>query len=171
MTDSLNNPGAHGLSEILYAYSSAGGNNGSAFAGFNANTVFLNLTLGFVMLFVRFLPIIGTMAIAGSLAAKKKIATTAGTLSTTNAMFVFLLIVIVLLGRRAELLPGSGAWARSLSSSALSCKEVSVMASKTKMRLPTKRCSAEPSRIPLSNSIPKHRSGTRSCFWYMYPPS
>ena len=97
VTDSLNNPGAHGLSEILYAYSSAGGNNGSAFAGFNANTVFLNLTLGFVMLFVRFLPIIGTMAIAGSLAAKKKIATTAGTLSTTNAMFVFLLIVIVLL--------------------------------------------------------------------------
>ena len=97
VSDSLNNPGAHGLSEILYAYSSAGGNNGSAFAGFNANTVFLNLTLGFVMLFVRFLPIIGTMAIAGSLAAKKKIATTAGTLSTTNAMFVFLLIVIVLL--------------------------------------------------------------------------
>lgn len=95
--DSLNNPGAHGLSEILYAYSSAGGNNGSAFAGFNANTVFLNLTLGFVMLFARFLPIIGALAIAGSLARKKKVATTAGTLSTTNAMFVFLLIVIVLL--------------------------------------------------------------------------
>lgn len=97
VTDSLNNPGAHGLSEILYSYSSAGGNNGSAFAGFNANTVFLNLSLGFVMLFVRFLPIIGTMAIAGSLAGKKKIAATAGTLSTTNGMFVALLIVIVLL--------------------------------------------------------------------------
>ena len=97
VADSLNNPGAHGFSELLYAYSSAGGNNGSAFAGFNANTVFLNLTLGFVMLFVRFLPVIGTLAIAGSLAGKKRIATTAGTLSTTNALYVFLLIFIVLL--------------------------------------------------------------------------
>lgn len=97
VTDSLNNGGAHGFSELLYAYSSCGGNNGSAFAGFNANTVFLNISLGLVMLFARFLPIIGTLAIAGSLARKKKIATTAGTLSTTNAMFVFLLIFIVLL--------------------------------------------------------------------------
>lgn len=95
--DSLNNGGAHGFSELLYAYSSAGGNNGSAFAGFNANTVFLNVSIGLVMLFVRFLPVVGTLAIAGSLAQKKKIATTAGTLSTTNAMFVFLLIFIVLL--------------------------------------------------------------------------
>ncbi len=97
VADSLNNPGAHGCSEMLYAYSSAGGNNGSAFAGFNANTVFLNVSIGLVMLFVRFLPIIGTLAIAGSLAGKKRIAVTAGTLSTTNAMFVFLLIFIVLL--------------------------------------------------------------------------
>lgn len=97
VTDSLNNGGAHGFSELLYTYSSCGGNNGSAFAGFNANTVFLNVSLGLVMLFARFLPIIGTLAIAGSLAGKKKIATTAGTLSTTNAMFVFLLIFIVLL--------------------------------------------------------------------------
>lgn len=97
VADSLNNVGSHGLSEVLYTYSSAGGNNGSAFAGFNANTVFLNISLGVVMLFVRFLPIIGTLAIAGSLAGKKKIAETAGTLSTTNGMFVFLLIVIVLL--------------------------------------------------------------------------
>ena len=97
VTDSLNNGGTHGFSELLYAYSSCGGNNGSAFAGFNANTVFLNISLGLVMLFARFLPIIGTLAIAGSLAGKKKIATTAGTLSTTNAMFVFLLIFIVLL--------------------------------------------------------------------------
>lgn len=95
--DSLNNGGAHGFSELLYAYSSAGGNNGSAFAGFNANTVFLNVSIGLVMLFVRFLPVVGTLAIAGSLAQKKKIAATAGTLSTTNAMFVFLLIFIVLL--------------------------------------------------------------------------
>lgn len=95
--DSLNNGGPHGFSELLYAYSSCGGNNGSAFAGFNANTVFLNVSLGLVMLFARFLPVIGTLAIAGSLARKKKIAATAGTLSTTNAMFVFLLIVVVLL--------------------------------------------------------------------------
>ena len=95
--DSLNNGGAHGLSEMLYAYSSAGGNNGSAFAGFNANTVFLNVSIGLVMLFVRFLPVIGTLAVAGSLAGKKKVATTAGTLSTTNTMFVFLLIFVVLL--------------------------------------------------------------------------
>lgn len=97
VADSLNNGGAHGFSELLYAYSSCGGNNGSAFAGFNVNTVFLNISLGLVMLFARFLPIIGTLAIAGSLAGKKKIATTVGTLSTTNAMFVFLLIFIVLL--------------------------------------------------------------------------
>ena len=95
--DSLNNGGAYGFSEMLYAYSSAGGNNGSAFAGFNANTVFLNVSIGLVMLFVRFLPVVGTLAIAGSLAQKKKIAATAGTLSTTNAMFVFLLIFVVLL--------------------------------------------------------------------------
>ncbi|MBC8569924.1 potassium-transporting ATPase subunit KdpA [Zongyangia hominis] len=94
---SLNNAGAHGFSEILYAFSSAGGNNGSAFAGFNGNTVFLNLSLGLVMLFVRFLPIVGTLAIAGSLARKKLVAVSAGTLSTQNPMFVFLLIFIVLL--------------------------------------------------------------------------
>lgn len=94
---SLNNVGAHGFSELLYTFSSCGGNNGSAFAGFNGNTMFLNLVLGFVMLFARFLPIIGTLAISGNLAEKKKIATTAGTLSTTNTMFVFLLIFIVLL--------------------------------------------------------------------------
>lgn len=97
VADSLNNGGAHGFSEILYTYSSCGGNNGSAFAGFNANTVFLNVSLGLVMLFARFLPIIGTLAIAGSLAGKKKIATSSGTLSTTNGMFVFLLILIVLI--------------------------------------------------------------------------
>lgn len=97
VAESLANGGAHGFSEVLYAYSSCGGNNGSAFAGFNANTVFLNVSLGLVMLFARFLPVAGTLAIAGSLAGKKEIATTAGTLSTTNAMFVFLLIFVVLL--------------------------------------------------------------------------
>ena len=82
---------------MLYAYSSAGGNNGSAFAGFGADTPFLNLTLGGAMLLARFLPITGILAIAGSMVQKKKLAVTAGTLSTSNGMFVFLLIVIVLL--------------------------------------------------------------------------
>ena len=94
---SLSNGGAHGFSELLYAFSSCGGNNGSAFAGFNGNTTFLNVSLGLVMLFARFLPIVGTLAIAGSLAGKKQLAVTAGTLSTTNGTFVFLLIFIVLL--------------------------------------------------------------------------
>ena len=95
--DSLNNPGAHGLSEVLYAYSSAGGNNGSAFAGFNANTPFLNVSIGLVMLFVRFLPMFATLAIAGSLVGKKKVAVSSCTLPTHNAMFIFLLIFVVLL--------------------------------------------------------------------------
>ena len=95
--DSLNNGGAHGLSEVLYAYSSAGGNNGSAFAGFNANTPFLNVSIGLVMLAARFLPMIATLAIAGSMVQKKRTAVSAGTLSTTNAMFVGLLIFIVVL--------------------------------------------------------------------------
>ena len=94
---SLNNPGAHGLSEVLYTYSSAGGNNGSAFAGFNANTPFLNVSIGLVMLFVRFLPMFATLAIAGSLAAKKKVAVSSGTLPTHNDMFIFLLVFVVLL--------------------------------------------------------------------------
>lgn len=97
VADSLNNSGAHGFSELLYAYTSGGGNNGSAFAGFNANTPFLNVSIGLVMLFARFLPIAGTLAIAGSLVRKDRIAVTAGTLSTTNGMFVFLLIFVVLL--------------------------------------------------------------------------
>lgn len=97
VADSLNNPGAHGLSEVLYAYSSAGGNNGSAFAGFNANTVFLNVSIGLVMIFARFVPMLATLAIAGSVAKKKTVAVSAGTLSTCNVMFVFLLIFIVLL--------------------------------------------------------------------------
>lgn len=95
--ESLNNPGAHGLSEVLYTYSSAGGNNGSAFAGFNANTPFLNTSIGLVMLFARFVPMAATLAIAGSLAQKKKTAAGAGTLPTHNAMFIFLLIAVVLL--------------------------------------------------------------------------
>lgn len=97
IADSLNNSGAHGFSELLYAYSSAGGNNGSAFAGFAANTPFINVTLGLVMLFVRFIPILGILAIAGSMVQKKKVAVTAGTLSTCSPLFVFLLVFVVLL--------------------------------------------------------------------------
>lgn len=103
--ESLNNVGAHGFSELLYAYSSAGGNNGSAFAGFNANTPFLNTTIGLTMIFVRLLPIVGILAIAGNLVQKKKVAITAGTLSTSNIMFVCLLIFIVILVGALNFLP------------------------------------------------------------------
>lgn len=95
--DSVSNGGAHGFSELLYTYTSTGGNNGSAFAGFAANTPFINISTGFVMLFARFVPIVAILAIAGRMVTKKKIATTAGTLSTCNGMFVFLLIFVVLL--------------------------------------------------------------------------
>ena len=94
---SLNNPGAHGLAEILYTYSSAGGNNGSAFAGFNANTPFFNISIGLVMLFVRFVPMLSILAIAGSLVQKKRLAAGAGTLPTHTPLFVFMLIFVVLL--------------------------------------------------------------------------
>ena len=95
--DAINNPGAHGLSEILYNYASAGGNNGSAFAGMGCDTPFLNTSIGLVMLFVRFVPMTAAIVIAGSMVAKKKVAESAGTMSTTNAMFIFLLILIVLI--------------------------------------------------------------------------
>lgn len=97
VAESMNNHGAHDLSELLYAYSSCGGNNGSAFAGFGVDTVFLNVSLGIVMLLARFLPIVAVVAIAGSLAGKKKLAVTEGTLPTDNVMFAGLLIAIVLL--------------------------------------------------------------------------
>lgn len=95
--DSLNNSGAHGFSEMLYAYSSAGGNNGSAFAGFSANTPFINVSIGLVMLFARFVPMIATLAIVGSLVKKKKVAVSAGTLPTHDALFIGLLVFVVLL--------------------------------------------------------------------------
>lgn len=95
--DSLNNSGAHGFSEMLYAYSSAGGNNGSAFAGFAANTPFINVSIGLVMLFARFVPMIATLAIAGSLVKKKKVAVSAGTLPTHDALFIGLLVFVVIL--------------------------------------------------------------------------
>ncbi len=95
-TANLNNAGPHGLSEMLYAYSSASENNGSAFAGINANTPWMNLTLGFATLFGRFMFILPLLAVAGSLAAKKKVPTSAGTLPTHGPLFVGLLVGTVI---------------------------------------------------------------------------
>ena len=91
------NPGAHGFSEILYAFTSAGNNNGSAFAGLSANTPFYNTILGLVMWLGRFWPIAAVLAIAGSLAAKKRVPVTAGTMLTYGPTFIILLIGTVLL--------------------------------------------------------------------------
>ena len=91
------NPAAHGFSEILYAFTSASNNNGSAFAGLSANTPFYNTALGLVMWFGRYWPIIAVLAIAGSLAGKKRVPVTAGTMLTHGPTFVILLIGTVLL--------------------------------------------------------------------------
>ena len=93
----VGNPGAHGFTEILYAFSSAGNNNGSAFAGISANTPFYNVALGIVMWLGRFWPIVAVLAIAGSLAAKKRIPVSEGTMPTHGPTFVVLLIGTVLL--------------------------------------------------------------------------
>jgi K+-transporting ATPase ATPase A chain len=94
---SVLNPGAHGFSEILYALSSAGNNNGSAFGGLSANTPFYNTLLGFAMLFARYWIAIPVLAIAGSLAAKKIVPMSSGTLPTHTPLFVMLLIGTVLM--------------------------------------------------------------------------
>jgi potassium-transporting ATPase potassium-binding subunit len=91
------NPGAHGFSEILYAFSSAGNNNGSAFAGLSANTPFYNTALGFAMLFARYWLMIPVLAIAGSIAAKKTVPVGPGTLPTHGPLFVVLLVGVVLI--------------------------------------------------------------------------
>ncbi len=91
----LANGGPHGLSEMLYAYTSASENNGSAFAGITVNTPWFDLTLALAMLFGRFLFMIPSLAIAGSLATKKVIPTTTGTLPTHGPLFVGLLIATV----------------------------------------------------------------------------
>jgi K+-transporting ATPase ATPase A chain len=91
------NSGPHGFSEILYAFSSATGNNGSAFAGLSANTVFYNTTLAFAMLIGRFLFIVPMMAVAGSLAAKKIVPASAGTFPTHGGLFVGLLTGVILI--------------------------------------------------------------------------
>ena len=93
----FNNAGAHGFSEDLYAYSSATGNNGSAFAGINANTPWYNLTLGLAMGIGRFLFLLPLLAAAGSLAAKRRVPTSSGTLPTHGPLFVGLLVGTVIL--------------------------------------------------------------------------
>jgi K+-transporting ATPase ATPase A chain len=94
---SLNNAGPHGLSEILYAYASAANNNGSAFAGLNADTFFYNLTTSFAMLIGRFTTILPALAIAGSLAKKQIVPASAGTFPTTSKLFVAMLVSVVII--------------------------------------------------------------------------
>ena len=93
----ISNPGAHGFSEILYAFSSAANNNGSAFAGLSANTPFYNIMLAIAMWFGRFAMIVPILAVAGSLAAKKRLEVTAGTMPTHGPLFVSLLVGTVIL--------------------------------------------------------------------------
>jgi len=96
---SLANTGPHGLSEILYAFTSAVGNNGSAFAGLNANTWWYNVTLGWAMLAGRFLMLIPVLALAGNLAQKKSVPPSAGTFPVNTPLFTALLVgVVVILG-------------------------------------------------------------------------
>jgi K+-transporting ATPase ATPase A chain len=104
-TASVANPGVHGFSEILYAFSSAGNNNGSAFAGLSANTPFYNFALGIAMWVSRYWLMIPVLAVAGSLAAKRAIAITAGTLPTHTPLFVTLLVTTVLLVGALTFLP------------------------------------------------------------------
>jgi potassium-transporting ATPase potassium-binding subunit len=94
---SVFNPGAHGFSEVLYAFSSAGNNNGSAFGGLSANVPFYNFMLGLAMLFSRYWLMVPVLAIAGSLAAKKTVPVGPGTLPTHTPLFVTLLVGTVLL--------------------------------------------------------------------------
>jgi K+-transporting ATPase ATPase A chain len=96
-TSSILNPGPHGLSEVLYAYTSQGNNNGSAFAGLNANTVFYNVTGAVAMLISRFWLAVPTLALAGALARKKAVPSGPGTLPTHTPLFVILLIGIVVM--------------------------------------------------------------------------
>jgi K+-transporting ATPase ATPase A chain len=96
-TSSLNNGGPHGLSEILYAFTSGAGNNGSAFAGISANTPFYNVTLGLTMLLGRFMMIVPVMAIAGSMLGKKIVAPGPGTFPTSGGLFAGLVVAVVLI--------------------------------------------------------------------------
>jgi potassium-transporting ATPase potassium-binding subunit len=94
---SLNNAGPHGLSEILYAYTSGTGNNGSAFAGLNANVPWWNVSLGMAMLIGRFLMIVPVLAIAGSMVGKKTVVAGPGTFPTNVPLFTALLVGVILI--------------------------------------------------------------------------
>jgi len=102
---SLGNHGPHGLSEILYAYGSATATNGSAMAGLNSNTPWFNLTLGLVMLVGRFAVIIPALAIAGSLAQKRRLEATTGTMPTHGPLFAGLIVATVVLVTALTFLP------------------------------------------------------------------
>ena len=102
---SILNPGPHGFSEVLYAYTSQGNNNGSAFAGLNANTPFYNLTGGLAMLISRFWLAIPTLALAGALARKRLVPAGPGTLPTHTPLFVVLLIGVVVMVGALTFLP------------------------------------------------------------------
>jgi K+-transporting ATPase ATPase A chain len=99
------NPGAHGFSEILYAFSSAGNNNGSAFAGLSTNSLFYNVALGLAMLLARYWTAIPALAIAGSLVCKKKVPASSGTLPTHSPLFIIWLIVVVIIVGALSFLP------------------------------------------------------------------
>jgi K+-transporting ATPase ATPase A chain len=104
-TASLNNAGPHGLSEMLYAYTSATGNNGSAFAGLSADTPWLDITLGIAMLLGRFAYLVPVLAIAGSLAAKPKLPESAGTFPTHGPLFIGLMVGVILIMGGLQFMP------------------------------------------------------------------
>jgi potassium-transporting ATPase potassium-binding subunit len=101
----ISNPGPHGFSQILYAFTSMANNNGSAFAGLNANSLFYNLVGGVEMLFTRFWIMIPTLAIAGSMAAKRKAPASAGTLPTHTVQFVLWLVAVIIIIGALSFLP------------------------------------------------------------------
>jgi potassium-transporting ATPase potassium-binding subunit len=103
--DSLANQGPHGFSEVLYAYTSGTANNGSAFAGLNANTPFFNTTIGFAMLIGRYLTLLPMLAVAGSLAAKRSVPEGPGTLSTSTPLFTGLLVFVIIVVGGLTFLP------------------------------------------------------------------
>jgi potassium-transporting ATPase potassium-binding subunit len=105
---SVSNPGPHGFSQLLYAFSSVSNNNGSAFGGLNANTLFYNTLGGVSMLFGRFWTMIPILAIAGSLAAKKYVEPSAGTLPTHTPLFVFFLAGVILIVGALTFFPALG---------------------------------------------------------------
>ncbi|MEO3945320.1 potassium-transporting ATPase subunit KdpA [Gorillibacterium sp. CAU 1737] len=101
----LTNPGPHGFSEVLYAFTSMANNNGSAFGGYAANTLFTNVAGGFIMLAARFIPLVAVLLLAGNLGKKKTVAASEGTLSTTSGLFIGMLLGVILLVGALGFLP------------------------------------------------------------------